>query len=130
MWVWCFPAIHMASAALTPSYLIYLPHVLVWSLENSRTTGAPSRPEKPALGSEMEPAGGTADLSVSPSPEASGKAIPQPGTLGRRRGNIRAGECLLVGYSSGSWSHLVWGGLGLEVRCQASLPHTPQAWDF
>lgn len=107
MWVWCFPAIHMASAALTPSYLIYLPHVLVWSLENSRTTGAPSRPEKPALGSEMEPAGGTADLSVSPSPEASGKAIPQPGTLGRRRGNIRAGECLSVGYSSGSWSHLV-----------------------
>ena len=53
MWVWCFPAIHMASAALTPSYLIYLPHVLVWSLENSRTAGAPSRPEKPALGSEL-----------------------------------------------------------------------------
>ena len=72
MWVWCFRAIHMAGAALTPSYLIYLPHVLVWSLENSRTAGAPSRPEKPASGSEMEPARGTADLSVSPSPEASG----------------------------------------------------------
>lgn len=107
-----------------PDTLIpHLPdYVLVWSLENSRTTGAPSRPEKPTSGSEMEPAGGTADLSVSPSPEASGKAIPQPGFLGRRRGNICAGECL----SMGSWFHLVWGGLGLEVKCQASLPHTPK----
>ena len=111
-----------------PDTLIpHLPdHMLVWSLENSRTTGAPSRPEKPASGSEMEPAGGTADLSVSPSPEASGKAIPQPGILGEGEETFVLANASQLGILSGSWFHLVWGGLGLEVKCQASLPYTPK----
>lgn len=114
-----------------PDTLIpHLPdHVLVWSLENSRTTGAPSRPEKPASGSEMEPAGGTADLSVSPSPEASGKAIPQPGILGRR-GNICAGECLSIGYPFGVLVPLGMGRAGFRGEMSGQPALHPQAWDF
>ena len=78
----------------TPSPLT---RVSVWSPEDPRHAVAPRRPGKPAPGSQIVAAWATADPSVSPRSEASGKAIPQPRSLGRIRGNICAGEHLSVG---------------------------------